>query len=183
MKELVQDRRLSLKSYDVGNNRILIEGTLTDNNFRIKKHEPPTDARLIHHMVVRLKVRGPKMVIEEAEAEMFHYPREQCPVVLPWIKRLEGLRVVAGFTMKVKETIGYEKGCSHLASLVISMGPAAVQGYMAAYGVDREKMRLKEAAMRNIVNTCYLWREDGPLVAGLGNADKAESPADGGGEA
>jgi len=178
MKELVQDRELSLKSFDLGDNRILVEGALTDNRFRIKDHEPPTDSKLIHYMIVKLIVRGPEMLIETAEAEMPQHPREQCPVVLPWIKRLEGLNVVGGFTMKVKETIGNENGCSHLTSLVISMGPAAVQGYWAAYGVERQKMRLKETAVKNIVNTCYLWRENGPLVAGLREAEKAGSEAD-----
>jgi len=118
-------------------------------------------------MVIRLKVKGPDMFIEQAEATMPHHPREECPVVLPWIRKLEGLRMAQGFSMKVKKVIGGTKGCAHLTSLVIAMGPSAVQGYWAAYGVERERMSLHEQAIKNVINTCYLWREDGPLVKEL----------------
>jgi hypothetical protein len=50
-----------------------------------------------------------------------------------------GLHVVGGFTIKVKETLGNERGCSQLTSLIISMGPPAFQGYWAAYGLEKEK--------------------------------------------
>ena len=107
------------------------------------------------------------MLIEEAEAEMPHHPREDCTVVIPWIRNLEGMRIATGFTMKVKETIGETKGCAHITSLVIGMGPSAVQGYWAAYGVEREKLSLNTEAVTKILNTCYLWREEGPLIRGL----------------
>jgi hypothetical protein len=54
------------------------------------------------------------------------------------------------------------------------MGPSAVQGYWAAYGVEREKITLREEAVRNIINTCYLWREDGPLVRELQKEMKSQ---------
>jgi hypothetical protein len=107
------------------------------------------------------------MLIEKAEAQMPHHPREECTMVLPWIGKLEGMRVAKGFTAKVKEIIGNTKGCAHLTSLVISMGPAVVQGYWAAYAVGREKISLRDEAVKKIVNTCYVWREDGPLVKEL----------------
>jgi hypothetical protein len=107
------------------------------------------------------------MTIEKAEALMGHYPREECPVVLPWMSRLEGKQVIAGFTMLVKELIGDNQGCAHLSSLVIAMGPAAVQGFWAAYGVDKNKLSLRQEAIKGVVNTCYLWRADGPLIRQL----------------
>ena len=126
-------------------------------------------------MVVRLQVRGPAMNIEKAEALMTHHPREECPVVLPWISRLEGMGVIAGFTMRIKDIIGDTKGCAHLTSLVIAMGPAAVQGYWAAYGVEKEKIGLRKEAIKGVVNTCYLWREDGPLIHQLKEEIKSRS--------
>jgi len=163
MKELIHKRELSIQTYDVGDHRILIEGCLIDHRYQPKNDEAIDGSKLVHDMVVRLKVRGPGMVIEMAEAEMPHHPRGECPVVLPWIRNLEGLRIATGFTMKVKEIIGDTKGCAHLTSLVIAMGPSAVQGYWAAYGVEN-KMSLREEAVKNIINTCYIWREDGPLI-------------------
>jgi hypothetical protein len=119
-------------------------------------------------MVIRLKVKGPRMVIEQAEAAMPHHPREECLVVVPWISSLEGLTITQGFSMKVKKAVGGTKGCAHLTSLVTTMGPSAVQGYWAAYGVESARRSLQEETTRNVINTCYLWREDGPLVKALG---------------
>jgi hypothetical protein len=77
--------------------------------------------------------------------------------------------------MRVKETIGETKGCAHLMSLVVAMGPCAVQGYWSAYGVDRAEMSLREESIKKIINTCYLWREDGPLIMGLREALKIQA--------
>lgn len=165
--ELVHNRELSIKTYDCGDNIILIEGRLKDYRYRPKPMEGSDSPRLVHDMVVRLKVRGPEMLIEEVEAEMPRHPREGCEEVIPWLRKLEGMRIATGFTMKVKELIGNSNGCAHLTSLVIAMGPAAVQGYWAAYGLDSSKLSIKDEAVRKVINTCYLWREDGPLVKRL----------------
>ena len=167
MKELVHNREISIRTYDLGDRLILIEGGLTDHRYRLRHDEAPEVSKLVHDMIVLFKVRGPGMLIEEVEARMPHHPRDECPVVLPWIRNLKGLRITAGFTKQVKDIIGNTKGCAHLTSLVLAMGPSAVQGYWAAYGVKREKITLREEAVRNIINTCYLWREDGPLVREL----------------
>ncbi len=170
MKQLVHNREVSIRTYDLGDHLILIEGRLEDHRYRQGHNETEELPKIVHDMVVRLKVKGPGMLIETAEAQMLHHPREECTVVLPWIGKLEGMRVAKGFTAKVKETIGNTKGCAHLTSLVISMGPSAVQGYWAAYGVERGKISLRDEAVRKVINTCYVWREDGPLVKELGEA-------------
>ena len=167
MKKLVHKRDIAIQTYDLGDHCILIEGNLVDHRYGSRKDETREESELVHDMIVRLKVRGPGMLIEEAEAEMPHHPREECKVVIPWIRNLEGVRIAKGFTAKVKEIIGNTKGCAHLASLVISMGPSAVQGYWAAYGVEREEISIEDEAVRKVINTCYVWREDGPLVTGL----------------
>ena len=141
-----------------------MEGCLIDHRHRPREDEALEDPKLVHHMVIRLKVKGPEMLIEQAEATMPYHPRKECPVVLPWIKNLEGLRISAGFSMRVKKVTGNTKGCAHLTSLVTAMGPPALQGYWAAYGVEGRQTSPREQAVKNIINTCYLWREDGPLV-------------------
>ena len=167
MKELVHNREISMRTFDLGDHRILVEGSLIDHRYRPWEDEALDESKLVHHMVIRLKVRGPAMLIEQVDATMPHHPRGECPVVLPWMRNLEGLRITQGFTMKVKRAIGGIKGCAHLTGLVNAMGPSAVQGYWAAYGVERRKMGPHDEAVRNIINTCYLWREDGPLIETL----------------
>ncbi len=166
MMKLVHTREISIQTSDLGDHSILVEGSLIDH-----RHQPEQDraekSELVHHMVIRLRVKGPGMLIEEAEATMPHHPREECPQVLPMIRSLEGLEVAPGYTMKVKRAIGGVKGCAHLTSLVIAMGESAVQGYWAAYGAEGRRKGLREQTIRKFINTCHLWKEDGPIIRGL----------------
>ena len=156
-----------MRSFDLGDHTVLVEGTLLDHQNRPKQNKTPEKPKLLHHMVIRLKVQGPVMLIEQAEASMLHHPREECPEVLPWIRNLEGLRIVPGFTMKVKKVFGGIRGCAHLTSLIISMGESAVQGYWAAYGKEKGDLDLRKQTVQAFVNTCHLWREDGPILTSL----------------
>jgi hypothetical protein len=167
MNKLVHTREISIRTLDLGDHTILVEGGLIDHRYRPKQNEAHEESELVHHMVIRLKVKGPEMLIEQAEATMPHHPREECPEVLPSIRNLEGLKVAPGYSMKVKRVIGGIRGCAHLTSLVIAMGESAVQGYWAAYGADRKRVGLREQTIEKFINTCHLWKEDGPIVKGL----------------
>ena len=167
MKKLVHTREISMRTSDLGNHTILVEGSLIDHGYNPSRKEFSAESELVHHMVIRMKVKGPEMLIEQAEATMPHHPREECPEVLPWIQKLEGLEIAPGYNMKVKKVIGGTKGCAHLTSLVIAMGESAVQGYWAAYVAEREKTDLREQTIKKFINTCHLWKEDGPIVKGL----------------
>lgn len=167
MKELVHGRDIRIRTYDLGQGKIMVEGRLTDQRHRPRKGESFQGAFLVHDMVARLVVKGPEMRIQAVEAEMLHHPREGCTEVLPWMQKLEGVRITRGFTQKVKELVGNSKGCAHLTSLIITLGPAAVQGYWAAYGVDRKELSPEDPRIRMVVNTCHLWREGGPLLQSL----------------
>jgi hypothetical protein len=167
MKKLVHTREISMRTSDLGDHYILVEGSLIDHRYRPRHNEVSEESELVHHMVIQLKVKGPGMLIEQAEATMPHHPREECPEVLPWIRNLEGLEIAPGYSMKVKKVIGGVKGCAHLTSLVIAMGESAVQGYWAAYAAERRKMGLREQTIKKFINTCHLWKEDGPIVKEL----------------
>jgi len=178
MKKLVHTREISMRTSDLGDHYILVEGSLIDHRFQKKQNEPLEQSELVPHMVIQLKIKGPEMLIEQAEATMPHHPREECPEVLPWIRNLEGVRIAPGFTMKVKKIIGGIKGCAHLTSLVIAMGESAVQGYWAAYGAGREGRPPREQEIKNVVNTCYLWREDGPIIRGIREARESHDSSE-----
>jgi hypothetical protein len=176
MEKLVHTREISIRTSDLGDHYILVEGSLIDHRYQPGQIEASEESELVHHMVIRLKVKGPVMLIEQAEATMPHHPREECPEVLPWIRNLEGLRIAPGYSIKVKKVIGGTKGCAHLTSLVIAMGESAVQGYWAAY--ERGRMGIREETIKKFINTCHLWKEDGPIVKGLretlGSQDASE---------
>jgi hypothetical protein len=165
MKRLVHTRDISIRTFSLGNHYILVEGSLVDHKHRPGPNRSSSEFELLHHMVIQLKVKGPRMVIENAKAAMPHHPREDCPDVLPWIRHLEGLEVAPGYSMGVKKAIGGVKGCAHLTSLVIAMGESAVQGYWSAY--ERGRRDLREKTIKKFINTCHLWKEDGPIVKKL----------------
>jgi hypothetical protein len=165
MKKLVHTRDISMRTSDLGGHYILVEGSLMDHRYRPRHNESSKVPELVHHMVIRLKVKGPGMLIEQAEATMPHHPRKECPEVLPWIRNLEGLEIVPGYSGKVKKAIGGIKGCAHLTSLVIAMGESAVQGYWATY--EKGRKGLRDKTIKKFMNTCHLWKEDGPIVRAL----------------
>jgi hypothetical protein len=167
MRELVHGRDIGIRTYDLGGGRILVEGRLLDQRHRPRSGESFEGAFLVHDMVARLTVRGPDMVVEAVEAQMPHHPRQGCTEVLPWMQKLVGVRIVSGFTQQVKDLVGNSKGCAHLTSLLLTLGPAAVQGFWAAYGVSGEEVRAEDPRVGMVVNTCYLWREDGPIMREL----------------
>ena len=167
MKRLVHTREISMRTFDLGGHLILVEGNLVDHRYRTGGKETPAGPQPVHNMVIRLKVRGPAMRIEQAEAAMPFHPRGDCPDVLPTMRNLVGLEVAPGYTMKVKRLIGGVRGCAHLTSLVIAMGESAVQGYWAAYEAERGKAGLSEQTIRKFINTCHLWKEDGPIIRRL----------------
>ena len=166
MKKLVHTRDISMRTFDLGSRSILVEGRLVDHRYQPKPINV-SESEPVHHMTIQLKVKGPRMVIEQAGAKMPHHPRKECPAVLPWIRNLEGLEIAPGYSMKVKKVIGGTKGCAHLTSLLIAMGKSAVQGYWTAYGMERRKMGLREQTIKKFINTCHLWKEDGPIIKGL----------------
>jgi len=174
MKKLVHTREISMRTSDLGDHSILVEGSLIDHRYGARQEGTSEESELVHHMVVRLKVKGPGMLIEQAEATMPHHPRKECPEILPWIRNLEGLEVAPGYSMKVKKVIGKTKGCAHLTSLVIAMGESAVQGYWAAYGTFARKTGLREETIKKFINTCHLWKEDGPIVKGLRETSESQ---------
>jgi Protein of unknown function (DUF2889) len=178
MNKLVHTREISIRTSDLGDHYILVEGSLVDHRYRPRQNEASEEPELVHHMVIRLKVKGPGMLIEQAEAAMPHHPRKECPEVLPWIRNLEGLEIAPGYSMKVKKAIGGIKGCAHLTSLVIAMGESAVQGYWTAYGAERGRMGLREQTIKKFINTCHLWKEDGPIIRELRDALERQKPSE-----
>jgi len=83
MKKLVHTREISMRTSDLGDHTILVEGSLIDHRHRAGRTEVSKEPELVHHMVIQLKVKGPGMLIEQAEASMPHHPRKECPEVLP----------------------------------------------------------------------------------------------------
>ncbi len=162
----VHMRRLAVTTYTTSAEAVIVEGTLTDECFVSRYYltgekRPPG---YIHDMVVRMKVRGPGLVIEAVDVEMPTVPRPECLETIHTLDPLVGMPIASGFTQKVKEMMGGPKGCTHLASLVLAMAPAAVQGAWTAVAQRPvEPGVYADRAMNFLTDTCWVWRKGGPF--------------------
>ena len=172
----VHTRKMEIHTLDLGDHQILVEGKLMDTRISQSPPEGPgRDPMLVHGLIARLWVQGPDLTIAAVEAEMPTIPREICPQALAGVQKLVGLKVVTGFTQKVKDLIGDVKGCSHLTNLFLTLGPAAVQGYFAAYGRASGARSMDHPALSRVIDSCHVWRKDGPYVKSLAAALEKEN--------
>jgi hypothetical protein len=119
------------------------------------------DGDVIHHMEVVLTVSWPALVVTAIEGAMRTFPhRGICPDALPPLQSLVGVAVGRGFTRAVNERIGRERGCTHVAALILAMGPVVRQGAGAAFGFATPG---DPRGTPWFVNSCQAWRENGPL--------------------
>ncbi len=170
----VHTRKIEINTFDLGDHRILVEGELEDTRRSPNGENSDAETFLIHHLVARIWVQGPDLTISAVDAEMKRIPRQACPEALPAIGRLAGVKIITGFTQKVKDLIGGIRGCSHLTNLFLTLGPVAVQGYWAAYGRKPETRSLQNPAISRVIDSCHVWRKDGPFVKSLVAASQAK---------
>jgi hypothetical protein len=163
----VHTRSIEINTYEYDDRHLVVEGCLMDRRtgdyFLISGEKRPPG--VVHHMVIRMLVDISTLTIEDIEAEMPTVPHEECLETLESLAPVKGMRIASGFTLKVKELIGGIKGCSHLQALLIAMAPAAIQGF-GAYQSQRPSGYGSNLPLiiQFLINTCWPWREDGPLV-------------------
>ncbi|HOS98044.1 MAG TPA: DUF2889 domain-containing protein [Deltaproteobacteria bacterium] len=164
----VHTRDITVATYPAGRDAVMVEGRLTDERrsgiFSITTGEeiPPG---IVHDMVLRLLVTGPRLIIEDLEVEQVRLPRDVCRETVESLRPLIGQSISTGFTSHVKKTFGGPRGCTHLNALLIAMAPAAVQGFwthVAGRPISRsEASRFMDS--RLLIDSCWVWRRGGPL--------------------
>ena len=164
-EQKIHTRRIDIATYEGDSDSILVEGVLTDerltNSYRSSGETLPPGT--VHHMILRMEVRGPKLVIEDIAVEMPTVPMQECLETLESLTPLKGLPIVSGFTNRVKDRVGGAKGCAHLVALIAAMAPAAVQGAWAVMtSKPRDPATFLPDAKERIKDTCRVWRSDGP---------------------
>lgn len=165
----VHTRSVEVSTYECKGEGIIVEGILKDN--RLKPYylisgeaNPPGT---IHHMVIRMLI-GDKLAIKKIEVEMSRTPHADCVKTISSLKEIEGLNIAPGFSAKVKKITGGIKGCTHLTTLLLVMAPAAVQGYWSNIARKPFDDKLSRESMEKyLIDTCYTWRKDGPLMKKL----------------
>jgi len=166
-------RGINATTYPVDDDAIMVEGVLRDERLI------PTlslikggisDAGVVHDITIRLLVRGAAMVIEDLEVEITHVPREMCRETAAVLQPLIGRCIAPGFSEYLKKTFGGSAGCAHQNALLLAMASAAVQGFWVLRSGNKN-LTIDEARSRMdprlLINTCWVWREDGELIKEL----------------
>jgi len=161
-------RNIQVTTFDYDGQRIIVEGRLKDDRFQ-ESHVITGEtfpSGVVHHMTIRLLVNCSNLSIEDSDVDLISVPREACRETIDCLACIKGLTVTKGFTSKVKKLAGGNKGCAHLVELILAMAPAVIQGFGAHHSQNPSHSDSDHAKpiLQFLINTCRVWREDGPFV-------------------
>ena len=166
--EKIHNRNLNISSYIVDDEHILIAGEFKERNLITvyERSGEPIEPNVFHHMQIQLLVKSAELKIVGIHVKIPGAPHDNiCREMENSLDKIKGLNIAPGFTSKVKKIAGGIKGCVHLTTLLLSMAPAALQGYWI-FEV-RDEHRSENSVLdieKYLMDTCWAWRKDGPLV-------------------
>ena len=175
----IHSRNITIDCYETPEGNLFVEASLADERyvpFFLYTANRVHDPGVIHGMIARMTLSVPDLTILDAEAEMPHVPIAECTEARNSIRRLIGMRIRSGFTNEVRLMLGKRAGCQHLTNLVMTMSSGAVQGLWTIMS----RLREKESGLRQhldpdlLLDSCWLWRSDGPLAERLRQARERE---------
>lgn len=163
----IHTRTIDIAIYEGTSDSMVVEGVLRDErlfeSYRFTGNKLAPGA--IHHMIIRMEVKGPRLVIENIEVDMPTVPLEACSETLKCLEPIKGLAILSGFKAKAKDLVGGTRGCHHLLGLLSAMAAAAVQGAWSAMARKPIDPKIQmPMVLKRVKNTCRVWREDGPLM-------------------
>ncbi len=165
-KTKLHTRQISAETYVVDEDHLLVAGVLKDDRIResCRSTGELIPAGTIHHMVIRLLLRLPSLVIDDLEVEVISSPYSECLETCEVMNGMKGVSISSGFSKKVRSLAGGPRGCAHLVSLLLVMGQAAFQGFWTHKSTNANQDDIySEERLRFLEGTCWAWRRDGEL--------------------
>lgn len=165
--EKIHNRNLDISSYLFDDEHILISGELKEKNLITiyERSGEPIEPNVFHHMQIQFLIKNAELKIVDIHVKIPGAPHDHiCREMENSLDKIKGLIIAPGFTAKVKQIAGGIKGCAHLTTLLLSMAPAALQGYWIFE--SRGKQKNEESTFeieKYLIDTCWAWRKDGPL--------------------
>lgn len=166
-KDIVHDRIIETTTYYVDEEHILCAGRLKETRHvdYYKFTGERVEAGILHGLTILILLKVPSLVIEEIEVAMDKVPRVECKEIEQCLAPLKGMAITRGFSSRVRDLAGGEKGCTHLLHLVTTMAPAVMQGFWASRFRGKKGAEVPRTASAQmgygLKNTCYVWREEG----------------------
>ncbi len=169
--EKIHNRNLDISSYIIDKEHILITGEFQERNLIkvYEKPDKPIEPHIFHHMKIQLLIKSAELKIVDIHVKIPGAPHgDICREMEKSLDELKGLTISPGFTSKVKKIAGGIKGCLHLTTLLLSMAPAALQGYWI-FTTRNENTSQKSILdiEKYLVDSCWAWRKDGSLAKSL----------------
>jgi hypothetical protein len=162
----IHKRNIEISTYEYDEKHIVVEGILKDDILipiyaSGKKHQPHSP----HHMIVQMLIESSSLVIQEINVKMPGIPYEWCRETSDSLDQIKGLKIAPGFTSKVKQILRENKKCLHLTTLLLSIVPTVMQGYWTFNARKTTSGKVSSGMIEDyLVDTCWVWRKDGPRV-------------------
>ena len=169
--EKIHNRNLDISSYIVDDEHMLITGEFKEKTLITvyEKSGKVIEPHIFHHMQIQLLIKSAELKIVDIHVKIPGSPHGNiCREMENSLDALKGLVIAHGFTSKVRKIAGGIKGCLHLTTLLLSMAPAALQGYWI-FGARNKNVDFKSSVdiEKYLVGSCWAWRKDGPLTKHL----------------
>lgn len=155
------NRSIEVVVEEAGEDTLRLKGSLRDKRL----------GEDLHGIDVEMVVSAWDGEIKEISGSFPIRPMEECVEGLAALEEIVGAHIAPGFSDFVKKTVGSNRGCSHMAALIMNMGNTSIQG-RGAYlrkNVPDDRMRMlamqHNAEQLGLIDSCVSWREDGPLVS------------------
>lgn len=169
-KEVLHNRNIDIATYAWDADHILLVGELKEQRYVgfINPVGERVDPGIYHHMNIELLLDTKTMTIKDVAVSFPQAPRDDCSTMTASLDQIKGMDITRGFTAKIKKMVGGNKGCVHLNTLLLAMAPAAVQGSWTNNSRQQKEAGQPNMEISNhLVDSCWTWRKNGPLVSGL----------------
>ena len=170
-KENIHNRNIDISTYSWDADHVLVVGELKEQRYVgfINGFGERITPGIYHHMRIELVIDTRTKTIRDVVVSLLKVPRNDCPDMVTSLDQIKGMDITRGFSSRIRKMVGGSKGCVHLNALLLTMAPAAVQGaWINASWQRQEPVQPDPQTGRHLVDSCWAWRKDGPLVAEKG---------------
>ena len=186
----IHQRTYDVQAFRIAPDRLQIRGIVHDQKPPGTYIADDPDPLSVHRMEVDLVIEFPSLTILEVAVEMQVTPHRACNTIEPDYQQLVGLSIARGFSRHVKDLLGGPRGCTHIGALLQAMAPVAIQSSWSMRSLSERdapepaangngttmSVDDRKRALAFNLNTCHIWDEDGPQVAGVLRGDQMEIP-------
>jgi Protein of unknown function (DUF2889) len=180
-RQIVHTRSIVCRSFLRDDGLIDLEGRFIDTRpfeYQSEWRGLTPAGEALHHMQLRVTLDSSRHIVALTSA-MPSTPYSGCDEVNLNFQRLVGLSLGRGFRKNLLERLGGAEGCTHVLGLLTAMSAAAVQSFTSSFYAPRKPgtpARIRVFNLDAMVDSCYSYRKDGPLVREMRAAELAKTP-------